>query len=227
MIDEDTKGITRTLYQVVGVSKDTRNNGLTGKGFPLLYMPMTQPHGDNLGRVTFLIRTAQGNTPVLSAARQILRREDAALPIDYARSMDDQMAPFTAVHRAMAQIAVAFGAVALMLAAIGLYGVLSFSVARRRSEMAIRIALGARPGRVVAMVMRETGMVVAGGLLLGAGLTYEALRWIQSELYGVTAEDPVTLGLAVGLLVLVAMIAIYMPARRASRLDPIVALRQE
>lgn len=135
---------------------------------------------------------------MLGAARQALRRTDASLPITYAQSIDDQIAARTALHRAMAQIALAFGGIALALAAIDLYGVLSYGVARRRSEIAARIALGARPGRVIAMVMIETGVVLIVGLILGAALTYEALGWIKSELYGVAPEDALTLGLAVG-----------------------------
>ena len=136
------------------------------------------------------------------------------------------MAPLMAQDRTTAQLAVVFGLVALTLAAIGLYGVLSYGVARRTGEIAVRIALGARPGRVLSMILGETAGVVATGLLLGAGLTYTASRLIHSRLYGVAPEDPLTLALAAGLLVGVALSAAYWPARRASRLDPIAALRQ-
>jgi ABC-type antimicrobial peptide transport system permease subunit len=107
-----------------------------------------------------------------------------------------------------------------------LYGVLSYGVARRTGEIAIRIALGARPGRVVSMVLRETTVLVATGLAMGGGLAYGFSRLIDSRLYGVAPEDPLTLALATGLLLLVAMAAAYLPARRASRVDPMAALRQ-
>jgi ABC-type antimicrobial peptide transport system permease subunit len=122
---------------------------------------------------------------------------------------------------------VVFGCVALTLAAIGLYGVLSYGIARRKGEIAIRIALGARPGRVIGMILGETIGLVITGLADGAGLAYIASRLITSQLYGVAPHDPLTLALAVGLLSLVALSAAYLPARRASRQDPMVALRQE
>jgi ABC-type antimicrobial peptide transport system permease subunit len=105
--------------------------------------------------------------------------------------------------------------------------VLSYSIARLRGEIAIRIALGAQPGRVIAMILRETAGLVIAGLALGAGLAYAASRLIDSRLYGVAPQDPLTLALAAGLLVLVAPRASYLPAQRASSLDPMAALRQE
>jgi ABC-type antimicrobial peptide transport system permease subunit len=134
------------------------------------------------------------------------------------------MAPLVAQDRTTAQLALVFGGVALMLASIGLYGVLSYGIARRANEIAIRIALGAPPARVVGMILRETGHVVAGGLLAGGALAYAGSRLIGSRLYGVAPEDPLTLAAATGLLLLVALSAAYLPARRASRVDPMLAL---
>jgi ABC-type antimicrobial peptide transport system permease subunit len=136
------------------------------------------------------------------------------------------MAPLTAQDRAVAQVAVAFGAVALTLAAIGLYGVLSYGIARRKSEIAIRIALGSRPARVVAMILGETTGLIIAGLALGAGLAYAASRVVTSQLFGVTPQDPLTLAWAIGILVATALSAAYFPAHRASKLDPMAALRQ-
>jgi ABC-type antimicrobial peptide transport system permease subunit len=150
-----------------------------------------------------------------------------ALAIDSARSIEESMAPLTAQDRTTAQLAVAFGCVALTLAAIGLYGVLSYGIARRKGEIAVRIAVGAQPGRVIAMILRETIGLVVAGLAVGGGLAYAASRLIASRLYGVAPQDPLTLALAAGLLVAVALSAAYLPARRASRLDPMAALRQE
>src|SRR6185295_19958145 len=143
-----------------------------------------------------------------------------------ADSIDERMAPLTAQDRTVAQLAVVFGSVALALAAIGLYGVLSAGIARRRGEIAIRLALGAEPGRVVSMILRETIGVVGAGLALGSGLAYAASRLIDSRLYGVAPQDPLTLALATGLLVAVALSAASLPALRASKLDPIAALRE-
>ena len=114
-----------------------------------------------------------------------------------------------------------------LLFMVGLYGVLAYGVAQRTGEIAIRIALGAQSGRVISMILRETAGVVAVGLGLGGGLAYAASRLIDSRLYGVAPQDPLTLALAIGLLLLVALSAAYLPAQRASKLDPMAALRQQ
>jgi putative ABC transport system permease protein len=133
----------------------------------------------------------------------------------------------TAQDRTTAQLAIVFGGVALTLAAIGLYGVLSYGIARRTGEIAVRIALGAQPRRVISMILRETAGVVCAGLALGGGLAYAASRLIDSRLYGVAPQDPPTLALATGVLLLVALSAAYMPAQRAAKLDPLAALRRD
>jgi ABC-type antimicrobial peptide transport system permease subunit len=164
---------------------------------------------------------------VLTSVRQAFQQVDPTLPILRANTMEEQLAPVTASDRATAEVAVAFGCIALALAAIGLYGVLSYNISRRRGEIAIRIALGAQPGRVIHMILRETSALVAAGLAIGAGLTYVAVRGIASQLYGIAPQDPVIPGIAAALLLLVALSAVYLPARRASRVDPMNALRQD
>jgi putative ABC transport system permease protein len=151
---------------------------------------------------------------------------DPSVPIISAVSIEEQMAPLLAQDRTTAQLAVVFGSVALVLAAVGLYGVLSYGVARRTGEIAVRIALGAQSGRVVAMILRETTGVVVTGLALGAAIAYGGTRLIHSQLYGVAPHDPVTVTLAIVLLLLVALSAAFLPAYRASRVDPMAALRQ-
>jgi putative ABC transport system permease protein len=216
----------RTTYQVVGVTRNARTQRLRGDVPPRYFVPARQPPS-SMDSPIFLIRTTTGTAPVIAAVRKSIQRVDAALPIVSARSIEEQMAPLTAQDRASAQLAVVFGCVALTLAAIGLYGVLSYGIARRAGEFAIRIALGAQPSRVIAMVLRETILLVTAGLTLGAGLAYAASRMINSRLYGVAPRDPTTLMLATGLLLFVALSAAYLPAHRASRLDPMAALRQE
>jgi putative ABC transport system permease protein len=226
-IDEDK----RTVYQVVGVAKNARihslkSDSLRGDVEPRYFVPAGQPPA-SVASPFFLIRTATEAAPVMTAVRKTIQRVNGAVPIMSARSAEEQIAPLTAQDRTTAQLAVVFGCVALTLAAIGLYGVLSYGIARRRGEIAVRIALGAQPGRVVAMILRETIALVIAGLAVGGGLAYATSRLIDSRLYGVASQDPLTLALAIGLLLLVALSAAYLPARRASRLHPMAALRQE
>ena len=216
----------RTTYQVVGVAKNARTHSLRGDVQPRYFVPAGQ-RPSSANSPTFLIRTATDTAPVMATVRQTIQRVDPALPIMSVRSIDEQMAPLTAQDRTTAQLAVVFGCIALTLAAIGLYGVLSYGVARRTGEIAIRIALGAQPRRVISMILRETIGVVCAGLALGGGLAYAASHLINSRLYGVAPQDPLTLALATALLLVAALCAAYLPAQRASRLDPMVALRQE
>jgi ABC-type antimicrobial peptide transport system permease subunit len=162
----------------------------------------------------------------MAAVRKSIRNLDASLPIMEAQSIEEQMAPLTAQDRTTAQLAIVFACVALTLAAVGLYGVLCYGIARRSGEITVRIALGAQPGRVIAMILGETISLVIAGLTLGAGLSYSASRLIDSRLYGVARQDPLSLSLATARLLSVALSAAYLPARRASRLDPMTALRE-
>jgi ABC-type antimicrobial peptide transport system permease subunit len=140
--------------------------------------------------------------------------------------IEEHMAPLTADERTTARLAAVFGMVALALAAIGLYGVLSYGVTRRSNEIAIRIAVGAHSRSIIAMILRETAELVVVGLLGGIALAYAGSRMIATRLYGVAPQDPLTLTVATGVLLLVALIAAYLPARRASRVDPMTALHQ-
>jgi ABC-type antimicrobial peptide transport system permease subunit len=216
----------RVAYQVVGVAKNERTHGLRGEIGTRFYVAAMQPP-ESLNSPFFLIRTSTETAPVMIAVRQAIQQVDATVPITSARSLEERIAPLTAQDRTTAQLALAFGCIALTLAAVGLYGVLSYGIARRTGEIALRIALGARPGRVIAMILGETTGLVIVGLALGGGLAYAATRLIGSRLYGVDPQDPLTLALAAGLLLLVAISAAYVPARRASMLDPMAALRQE
>jgi predicted permease len=211
--------------RIVGVVREARTQDLRDAVEPRYFVPGLQAV-PRLRSPTFLIRTSDG-TPVMAAVRKSIERVAPGLPILSARSLHEQMAPHTAQERTTARLAAVFGCVALALAAIGLYGVLSHGIARRTREIAVRIALGARPGAVVRMVLRETAGVVAAGLAAGLVLTWAGSNAVGGLLYGVAPRDPLTLAAAAGLLLLVALCAAYAPADRASRLDPMTALRQE
>ena len=231
-------------YQVAGVARDARWLNLRLPLRPRMFIPWNQSPVD-LNTAFLLVRAKAGTGPrrplrvapgsssirspeaALSATRRVIQQADAALPITWVRTVEEQIAPLNALDRSLAQLAEVFGCAALLLAAIGLYGVLSYGVARRRSEIAIRVALGAQGRGVVAMMLRETAWLVAAGLAAGAGLAYAATRLIRNWLFGVAPQDPATLILAFGLLIAVALTAAYLPARRAASLDPIAALRQE
>jgi predicted permease len=214
----------RTTYEIVGVAADARTSGLRRKLEPRFFVPVAQR--PNSGTTPILIIRASDPTgPILDAVRTTVRRIDASLPITAARTIEEQMAPFTAQDRMTATLAMIFGGVALVLAAVGLYGVLSYGVAKRTNEIAIRIALGALPGRVVSMILRETTGLVIAGFAIGGALAYETSRLIGSRLYGVAPQDPLTLVVTIGVLLAAALTAAFLPARRASRLDPIKALR--
>jgi hypothetical protein len=219
--DEDK----RITYRVVGVAGNARTSTLRGEVEPRFFVAAMQDPASANSPI-FLIRTATESAPVIAAVRRTIERVDASVPIMSADTIDEEMGRLTAQDRTTAQLAVVFGSVALTLAAIGLFGVLSYGVARRTGEIAIRIALGAQSGRVIAMILRETVGVVAVGLALGGGLAYAASRLIDSRLYGVAPQDPLTLAAATGLLLVVALAASYVPALRASRVDPMTALRQ-
>jgi ABC-type antimicrobial peptide transport system permease subunit len=213
----------RTCH-VVGVAMDARTQDLRSEVAPRYFRAAAQTL-ESAGSPTFLIRTAADTEPVIGAVRKTIQDLDASLPIFSAGTIEEQMAPLTAQDRATAQLAVVFGLVAVSLAAIGLYGLLSYGVARRSGEIAVRMALGAAPARVTSMILRETVWVVVGGLAAGGGLAYAVSRLIDTRLYGVAPQDPLTMALSTGVLLAVALGAAYWPARRASQLDPMTVLR--
>jgi len=211
--------------QVVGVAKNARTRSLRGAVAPRYFLAAAQRPSASSSPF-LLIRTTVESPFVMAAVRSAIQRIDASLPIMSAASIEDQLAPLTAQDRTTARLALVFGFVALAIAAVGLYGLVSYGVVRRTAEIAIRIALGAQTRRVMSMILHETLGLVAFGLVVGAAFAYVASRLIASRLYGVAPQDPITFALAIAVLVLVSLGAAYWPARRASRLDPMAALRQ-
>jgi predicted lysophospholipase L1 biosynthesis ABC-type transport system permease subunit len=219
------EGDTRWSCQIVGVAKNARTENLRGDITPHYFVPATQVA--SLRHYIFLVRTATDSAPVLTTLLQLIRRADSGLSVESAQTIEEQLAPLTARDRTTTQPVSVFGCVALIVASVGLYGVLSYNVIRRRSEIAIRIALGARQNGIVGLLLRETMRIVFIGLVIGLGLAYIGLRLIQTQLFDVAPQDPIIVGSALGMFLLVALSAAYIPARRASRLDPVVALRGE
>ena len=211
-------------YQVVGVAGNARTEDLRRDIRARVFLPV-RDSASSANSPTFLIRTSSDAAALMGTVRRAVQGR-RPLPILHAGTIEEQMAPLVAQDRATAQLALVFAGAALALAAMGLYGLLSYGVARRTSEIAVRIALGARAAGVVTMILRETMVLVGAGLLVGGALAYGASRLIASRLYGVQPQDPVTLAVATGLLLAVAVTAAYLPARRAAGLDPMRALRQ-
>ena len=175
----------------------------------------------------FAIRTAAEPSSVLEGVRRAVREIDPNLPIASARPLEDLLDDRMVQDRLLARLSIAFGVVALLLAAVGLYGVLSYGVARRTHEIGIRKALGAQHSAVVSMILRETGLLLLVGLAAGVALSAIGMRLITSRLYGLAPTDPVAFAVAVAVLTGVGLVAAWIPAHRASRVDPLVALRHE
>jgi predicted permease len=216
----------RHTYEVVGVVRDSRQNRLRGEIEHRLDAPATQPAA-SLEAVTYLIRPRGDGSAVLTEARRIIQRTEPKMSMSRAGPVSEAIDSRLVQDRLLARISIGFGVVASLLAAMGLYGVLSYGVARRTNEIGIRKALGAQPGTLMGMILRETGWLLAAGLVAGGALSAAAIQLITSRLYGLSPGDPLTFGIAIIGLALVALIATWLPAWRASRVDPLVALRYE
>lgn len=220
-------GDLRNTYEVVGVSKDARDHRLRGDVPPRFYIPSDQAMGGPENWATFEIRTAGDPEQILGAVRKAILSINGDLPIDNARPLADNIDRANDQPRMIARLCTIFGLIALLLASTGLYGVLSYGVARRTNEIGIRMALGAGRANVVAMILRETGIMIVIGVVGGVIFAGVAARLVASRLYGLSTMDPITLVVATVILAAVALVAGYIPAARAARVNPTTALRHE
>ncbi|MFN7933497.1 MAG: ABC transporter permease [Bryobacteraceae bacterium] len=216
----------RNTFEVIGVVRNSRGNSLRGEVEHRYYVPAAQPIFP-LDGASFAVRTVAEPSSVFAGVRRAILAEDPNLPITVSRPLGDIIDDRIVQERLLAQLSIAFGVVALLLSAIGLYGVLSYGVARRTNEIGIRKALGAQHREIIAMILRETGLLIAAGLIIGGALAAAAMRLIVSRLYGLQPTDPLAYTAAIVLLIAVALFAAGLPAFRASRVDPIVALRYD
>jgi putative ABC transport system permease protein len=213
------------VYEVVGVVRDTKYSSLREEIPPIAFAPASQlPHPGTLARIA--IRTSAPHDGVIAAVRRSLGEAIPEIRIE-TTVLRAQVRQRLARERLMAWLSGFFGALAVMLAVIGLYGVISYMVARRRKEIGIRLALGARQGDVVRMVIRQGLALAAPGIALGLAGAFAGTRVLSGLLFGIAPADPGTLTGVSALLTAVTLLACYIPARRAASVDPIVVLREE
>jgi predicted permease len=217
--------------EIVGIVEDVRDMGLNKNTEPMIYIPQPQvPNGmtaidSRILPITWVIRTSQEPYSLTNAIRQELRFASGGLAIGHIRSMDDVVRQSTAQSDFNTILLAAFAAVALLLATVGIYGLISFSVGQRARELGIRAALGATPRQLRRMVVGQGLRLTAIGVFIGAAGSIALTRYMKSLLFGVTPVDPLTISCACVLLVLVAVLAALFPARRAARSDPAEVLR--
>ncbi len=216
---------TKTDMEVIGVVKDIKYTNLRDDIPVQMFIPYMTDH--HLGGTTFYLRTSGDAAAVMPLIRARVHDLDANLPLYSMRTEDEQVSNSLLIERMVSGLAGTFGALATLLAGIGLYGVMAYTVERRTREIGIRMALGALRGDVIWLVMREVLVLVAIGVVVGLGSALGLAQYVESQLYGVTRNDPATIALATIGLAMVAAFAGYVPALRASRADPMQALRYE
>jgi ABC-type antimicrobial peptide transport system permease subunit len=209
----------------VGVVKDSKTITVKDDVAESMYFPYQQDEG--IGMMTFYTRTTQPPQEVADSLRRVVKALDPSLPVFVLKSMQLQVSESLSIDRLIALLSASFGLLAILLVAVGLYGVTAYSVVRRTREIGIRVALGATDRNVLRLVMHEvilmTGLGVAIGLPAALALSQVARSW----LFGLTPYDPLALTIATALLIAVTLLSGLLPARRAAKVDPMVALRYQ
>jgi putative ABC transport system permease protein len=211
---------------IVGVVSDARNRGIDAAVTPELILPLKQS-GGFMNQLFLLTRTQGDPLATLSTIRAVVKELDPDLPVYAVRTLSDRLATAVAPQRIAMLVLTLLGVVALGLASMGVYGVISYWVTNRTRELGVRLALGAAGGSILAMVMRQVAKLVAAGIVLGLAIAVALSRTVRSLLFNVSSTDFLTLSVAAGVLIVVALVAGYIPAHRAARLDPVTALRCE
>jgi len=211
--------------EIIGLAQDAKYSEVKAVVPPVFYTPLQQD--DQVGDATFYVRTAGDPAPVLAAIPTVIAKLDANLPVGDMRTMTQQVRENVFMDRLITTLSAAFASVATALAAIGLYGVLAFTVAQRTREFGLRMALGADPARVRSMVLRQVGLMTIVGGLVGLGLAVGIGSAAGALLYEIKGYDPLVLTISAIALAIVALSAGFIPALRASRIDPMRALRYE
>ena len=222
---EARRGETELAYEIVGLVQDSKYYNLREDFRPTAFLAAIQdPQPDTSVAYVLHARTPLGS--VISSVKQVITAANPSIGIEF-RPFKAQVQESMLRERLMATLTSFFGFLAVLIAVIGLYGVISYMVARRRNEIGIRMALGAGRADILRMVLREAGVLLAAGLALGTGVTLAATKAVSSILYGLKPHDPTTIAIAITGLGVVALAASYLPARRAAALAPMLALRDE
>ena len=215
---------TSGQIEVVGVLRDVKYNRIRESAPPTMYVPYRQSRA---GGAVLEVRTAAAPGTVMAAIRDAVRQVDPNLPLTDVSTQIEQVEKRFAQEKMFAQAYTLFGALALLIASVGLFGLMSYTVSRRTNEIGIRMALGAQREHVLRQVMRESMLLVTMGVVVGVAAALVAGQFVAAKLYGLAASDPRTMIAAVAVMLIVSALAGYLPARRASRVDPMVALRYE
>ena len=221
---EDAVGKRTSRGDVVGVVRDTREKGLIKDPRPTIYMPVQQSY---VPQLTLHVRSVTDPDAMVAVVRREVQALDSTLPLYNVRTLADQRDGSLHTERVVAALLALFGAIALILAAVGLYGVLSYSVTARTREIGIRLAQGAQPRDLLTLVIGQGMRLTVIGLAVGVAAAFPLTRLIERLLFGVTATDPLTFAGVPMVLAGVALAACWIPARRATRMDSLVALRHE
>jgi len=217
--------LTAGPIEIVGVCGDTLYGDLHGAPPPQLFIPYVQQ--TQVRRLTYQIRTLTKPETIVPALRRVVHAADPALPLVNVRTQQDQIDSDLADERLLVSLTSAFGLLALVLASVGIYGVMAYSVAQRTKEIGIRMALGAIPRQILTMVLREASSLSAAAIALGMGASFLVTRFVKSMLFGIAPSDPATLWGAAVLLMIVALGTSWIPARRAASVQPMEALRRD
>jgi len=220
-------GNSKEWCTVVGVVADVKNAGIDKPTGTELYLPYNQPQGASMTNMYLLVRAKSDSLDVSSSVRRELNDLDSSVPISSVRSMEDVVETAQSRPRFLTLLLTVFSGVALALALVGIYGVLSYLVARRSREFGLRMALGAPRQHVLGLVLKQGAMLALAGVFFGLLAALGLTRLMSSVLYGVRATDPITFIVMPLALAGVALLASYVPARRATKVDPMVALRYE
>jgi predicted permease len=215
----------KDIYQIIGVAADAHYDELQGEPPPTIYRDYRQSKKEPM--MTYAVKTSVPSAAIMPVIRKAVTDIDKDLPIRDVRTQVEQMVATISQQRLFAMLTAGFGFLALVLACIGIYGVMAYNVARRTNEIGIRMALGARTGQMLRMVLGETSWLAVVGIGIGLGAALLLTKYVKSMLYGLTPNDPWILGGAGVLLLGVALLAGWGPARRASRVEPMEALRHE